>query len=65
MLWGHLCFINTVTHHLFFYDLQREADKNNHMAVIPVVHYSEMSMTDQITWLNTFAYRVGQLGVIR
>ena len=49
----------------FFHDLQREADKNNHRAVIPVVHYSEMSMTDQITWLNTFAYRVGQLGAIR
>lgn len=48
-----------------FIFLQREVEADGNLVKKQLIQYSEMSMTDQITWLNTFAYRVGQLGVIR
>ena len=50
---------------IHFILLQREVEADSQLVKKQLVQYSELSMTDQITWLNTFAYRVGQLGVIR
>lgn len=43
---------------------QREMAADGHLVGNQLIHYSDMSVTEQITWLNTFAYRVGQLGVV-
>ncbi|KAL3872697.1 hypothetical protein ACJMK2_035906 [Sinanodonta woodiana] len=43
--------------------LKTEADrKKSHTNRLPWKPYSEMNLLEQMTWLSTFAYKIGQLG---